>query len=292
MLRIIMNSENNSFILNVRRFIRRIIGITQTFSRDCVTVYAAQATFYIIMASVPFLMLLISLGRNLMPEAVDAVFDALTRVIPVKFSGFFSVIYNEINSKAGISIMSLTAFTALWSSSRSVAAVIRGVAHIYGTGTRQKPIRDLFYSIIYTIAFVAIIIGALVILVFGSTLKNLVVYRFPRTENIISLILSLRGVFFFIVLSVFFSVVYFAVSKSMLHPSGTLRRYRSQLPGAVFASAGWMLFSYFYSLYLEYFPSASYIYGSLAALMLLMFWLYSCMIILLAGAEINKLLYK
>ena len=32
----------------------------------------------------------------------------------------------------------------------------------------------------------------------------------------------------------------------------------------------------------------SYIYGSLTAIILLMFWLYFCMIILLFGAEFNK----
>ncbi len=41
---------------------------------------------------------------------------------------------------------------------------------------------------------------------------------------------------------------------------------------------------------MKYYPSASYIYGSLAAVMLMMLWVYFCMMILLAGAEINKLL--
>ena len=50
-----------------------------------------------------------------------------------------------------------------------------------------------------------------------------------------------------------------------------------------------MLYSYFYSLYIVYFPNASYIYGSLAAVILFMLWVYFCMIIFLVGAEINKI---
>ncbi len=287
-----MKSEKNSFVVNLRLAVSKVFEIMGTFTADCVTVYAAQATFYIIMSSIPFLMLLISLSRYVIPEAIDSLFTAVRQIIPDKFTDLFTVIYNEINNHAGISILSITALTALWSSSRSVAAVVRGVAFIYDTDGKVTPMRDLLYSILYTLAFVAIILGALVILVFGATIKNIVIYKFPRLENVVSLILSLRGVFFFVVLSLFFSLVYFAVSKGIIRSSGTLRKYRSQLPGAAFASAGWMLFSYFYSLYLQYFPSASYIYGSLAAIMLLMFWLYFCMIILLAGAEINKLLYK
>lgn len=287
-----MKQEKNSVVVNLRRAASKAFEIAGTFTKDRVTVYAAQAAFYTIMSSIPFLMLLISLSRYVIPEAIDSLFSAVQQIIPERFTGLFTVIYNEINSHAGISILSITALTALWSSSRSVAAVVRGVASIYDTDGKSAPIRDILYSILYTIAFVAIIIGALVILVFGATIKNVVVYRFPALERIVSLVLSLRGMLFFVILSLFFSLVYFAVSKGIIRSSGTLRKYRSQLPGAAFASAGWMLFSYFYSLYLQYFPSASYIYGSLAAIMLLMFWLYFCMIILLAGAEINKLLYK
>lgn len=62
-----------------------------------------------------------------------------------------------------------------------------------------------------------------------------------------------------------------------------------QIPGAFIAASGWMLYSYFYSLYIVYFPNASYIYGSLAAVILFMLWVYFCMIIFLVGAEINKI---
>ncbi|MBQ8401384.1 MAG: YihY/virulence factor BrkB family protein, partial [Clostridia bacterium] len=63
----------------------------------------------------------------------------------------------------------------------------------------------------------------------------------------------------------------------------------SHLPGAVFAAVGWVLFSFFYSLYITYFPNASVIYGGLAAVCLIMLWIYFCTIILLLGAEVNKL---
>lgn len=62
----------------------------------------------------------------------------------------------------------------------------------------------------------------------------------------------------------------------------------SHLPGAVFSSLGWILFSYFYSLYIKWFPRSSYVYGSLAAVVFFLLWLYFCMSILLWGAEINK----
>jgi len=54
---------------------------------------------------------------------------------------------------------------------------------------------------------------------------------------------------------------------------------------------GWVLFSRIYSLYLTGTDTASFLYGGLAALCLSMLWLYACMLILLSGAEINKLFF-
>lgn len=122
-----MKSEKNSFVVNLRLAVSKVFEIMGTFTADCVTVYAAQATFYIIMSSIPFLMLLISLSRYVIPEAIDSLFTAVRQIIPDKFTDLFTVIYNEINNHAGISILSITALTALWSSSRSVAAVVRGL---------------------------------------------------------------------------------------------------------------------------------------------------------------------
>jgi len=284
--------KTGSNVVDVGGNFKRFTAFIRKFIDDGVTVYAAQATFYTIIASIPFLMILVSLSKYIIPDAVDALFRALRQIIPEKFSDLFSAIYEEVNTRTEISILSLTALTALWSSSRAMFSLIRGVAFIYDTDHTPGILKNILYSLIYTIAFVLLILGALIILVFGATLKNFLTYEFPKLKGVFTLILDFRGLIFFIILTLFFSILYFAVSKNIIKTSGTLRTYRSQIPGALFAAAGWMFFSYFFSLYLKYYPMASYIYGSLAAVMLMMLWLYFCMIILLAGAEINKLLNK
>ena len=64
---------------------------------------------------------------------------------------------------------------------------------------------------------------------------------------------------------------------------------KSQIPGAVFATAGWIVFSLVFSLYFRLFGNRnfSYMYGSLTAMVLLMLWLYGCICLLFFGAEIN-----
>ena len=58
------------------------------------------------------------------------------------------------------------------------------------------------------------------------------------------------------------------------------------LAGAAFSAAGWVLFSYFFSLFVEEFSNFS-IYGGLATLVILMFWLFFCMYIVFLGAEVS-----
>ena len=87
------------------------------------------------------------------------------------------------------------------------------------------------------------------------------------------------------VLTVFFMVIYCFFPKRKV-------TFLNQFPGAIFATAGWFLFSFVYSIYITYFSNFSYTYGSLAAIVLIMLWLYICMTITLLGAEINVFLER
>ena len=64
------------------------------------------------------------------------------------------------------------------------------------------------------------------------------------------------------------------------------------VPGAVLSAAGWMIFSYVFSMYIDKFSGFSNMYGSLTTLILIMLWLYFGMYITLIGAEFNQLLAK
>lgn len=62
---------------------------------------------------------------------------------------------------------------------------------------------------------------------------------------------------------------------------------RSQLPGTIFATAGWLVFSRVFSFYILHFWRLSYIYGSLTAVILIILWLYVIINLLFIGAGIN-----
>ena len=106
--------------------------------------------------------------------------------------------------------------------------------------------------------------------------------------KVINVFVHINPIVLFVVMCFVFDIIYMSTAK---HSKNEYIRsgIKSHMPGAIFATMGWMLFSSGYALYIHYFPSASAIYGSLTAVCLIMLWLYVCVMILLIGAEINKL---
>ena len=239
-------------------------------------------------------MLLLSLSRYVIPFDSSELLSMAESILPKSIMGHIAGIAEEVLESSALPIVSVTALTTLWSASRGVNAVGSGIRGVYGVPNSSNFIFDILRSLIYTVAFIAILLVSLVVLVFGRELSYVLSDKYAAVSSVLDFLIRCRFVVFSSILTLFFSMIYSAMTHA-----GTFRkkrkgekkmRFREHLPGAVIAALGWMVYSFFYSLYLKYFPSASYIYGSLAAVVLLMLWLYFCMIIMLVGAEINKYL--
>ncbi|MEE0943873.1 MAG: YihY/virulence factor BrkB family protein [Clostridia bacterium] len=249
---------------------------------DLVTVYAAQASFYIIIATVPFMMLLLAAMQFFIPVDFARVMEIINTLLPQNLRGLAYRALSELFVKSG-SVLSLSAITALWTASRGAAAVSRGIRHVYRTSDNGGFVKNVLWSALYTIIFIAMLLLTLVMLVFGPTIVEFLSEHFLVLSGVFALFEKLRAIVFLVVFCLFFALVYSSLS-------GRKVAFSKQLPGAVFSALGWVIFSLGYSIYIENFSNYSYIYGSLAAIVLMMLWLYFCMIIFLFGAEINVLI--
>ena len=70
------------------------------------------------------------------------------------------------------------------------------------------------------------------------------------------------------------------------------RRLTRALPGALGAAIAWNVFSSALSFYVNHFPHASSLYGSLTLLLFSLLWLYICISIIFYGALFNRLLER
>lgn len=262
------------------KIIKKLIEFIKKGTDDNIPVYAAQSAYYLMISVIPFIMILLSVVRFFVPT--DKAKIHIPAMLSPELRTFFGVILDEIFEKPQISLISASAVTILWSASRGLAAIERGVKCVYNIPKRKFFVTDVLLSFLYTVIFTAMIALFLGSIVFGRTVLLFIQKHFPQVGLNMNFVKYAVFVFGAVV---FFTVLYAGFSGKRMRPA-------NHLPGAVFTGAGWILFSYIFSIYINNFANYSKIYGSLTAIVLMMLWLYSCMIILLYGAEANMLIFE
>jgi len=266
----------------------QIIALLRTVSTEMtdskITVFAAQASFFVITSAVPFVSLLIAVLGTILPSSTNELAAMLENNLPPAkaIKDILGAITSKIEFAPPISLLSFSAITTLWSASRGIAAVRGGIETVYLSSSERGIVKRKLKSIISTVMFMILIGAAAALLLFGDFIGKLF------GSDINSIFFQVRIPIFIIFMSLMFTFMYTSAARRSIHVNHDMILH---LPGALFSAIGWIVFSYFYSLYLSYFPGASYIYGSLAAICLIMLWIYFCMIILLLGAVINKLFF-
>lgn len=254
--------------------------IYDKFVRDEITVYAAQASFFIVLSSVPFIILLLTVLQFVPAVQQSDLLYLLSRLLPIEVQPLVYTIIGEIYSKSSAALLSVSSIVTLWSAARGMQGIERGLNRITGCPKRRGYVISRLINSGYTIVFMAVCVMSLALLVFGTVLQNLTLRLLPFLRFLSPYLISLRSILSLIILAVFFTGLYTFLPYEKM-------RLKSQLPGAVFSTVCWILFSFAFSLYFKYFSRFSTMYGSLASVAVLMLWLYFCICILFMGAEIN-----
>ena len=260
--------------------LKKLIASTE---RDRVMLYAAQASYFVIVSVIPFICLLISAFSFFIPADIYTIFKAYQ--IPKEIEEVLYTIIDQLFATQKVSLLSISAIFALWTASRGMDSVRIGLERVYHERPSKDFLKQQIKSLASTIILIIVLLMNVVFSVFGATIAEML-----HLELLFDIIMYFSIPILFVTMCTAFTIIYAFVGKI-----GKVRwkeRIMQHLPGAVFTTLGWMLFSYGFTLYIHFFPSASAIYGSLTAVCLLMLWVYVCVIILLLGAEVNKLILR
>lgn len=251
--------------------------------RDQVMLYGAQATYFVIVSVIPFICLLISAFSFFIPADIYTIFEAYK--LPQEIEELFRKVIDQLFATQKVSLLSISAVFALWTASRGANSIRIGLERVYHEKPSKGFLKQQLKSLVSTIILILVLIGNVVFALFGGAIAELL-----HLTPIFNVLMYLSVPILFLTMCTAFTLLYAFVGKF-----GKARwrdRFKQHLPGAVFTTLGWLLFSYGFALYIRFFPSASAIYGSLTAVCLIMLWLYICIIILLLGAEVNKLILR
>ncbi len=266
--------------MNIKPILPYITGLVRCYSRDEMSVYAAQASFFILLAACPFFMLLIAL-LDLIPLVQDS--DLLTFLVQVMPDSLDALVINmveHIRSGPATTLLSVSALAAVWSSSRGMLSIERGLNRAFSVDVQRNYLVRRLVCSGYTLLFTLGCGGSLLLLVFGSSLADRLLALWPDALWLRVLIMPVRSLLALFLLTAIFLAFYVILPYRR-------QTIRGQLPGALLSAIGWVLFSLAFSLYFRHMGNLTPVYGNLTAVVLMMLWLYFCICILFFGAELN-----
>ena len=251
---------------------------------DChIATWSAQAAYFILLSAVPLLMFVIILLGALAPFDVIGVQEVMMQFFTENISGQLAQFAAEIKSHSTVPLASVTMVFLVWAATKGIRSLSSGIDAIYAYGEKYNFIQLAVRSVGYAFAMILVFILAFGLLVLAAPIEALLRNFLGDWADFILKIINAGSVIFYMALTVLFATAYKSLAKSNIS-------FKQQLPGAAFAAAGWIIYSFGYSIYIRNFSSYSALYGSFGAVMLFMLWLYMCMNILLCGALINKLM--
>ena len=264
--------------------IGKTVALWRRISGFRVPLYAANASFFIVLAVFPALLLFLGLLRYTALE-VERLGEMLAVFLPdALLESAEELILLTYDNTTGITL-GLSVVTTLWSASRGIYGIIRGLNAVYEVQEDRSYIHLRLLSVLYTFAFLLVLLLTLGLHVFGT--KILILLRRAKRPFFIFLLefIDLRFFLLLILQTVIFTLLY------MVLPNGR-NHIADSLPGALLASSGWLIFSDLYSIYVERFARLTNVYGSVYAVALSMLWLYFCMAIVFYGGVLNRLLME
>jgi len=265
-------------------FPRFVILLIKKINDDDIFMLSSQLAYSLIVAFFPFLIFLMTLiGRSSLSS--DSVLSYLNSVLPDSAYELVKHTVIEVLEGKGTALLPASLLFAVWSASRGVAAVIRGLNKAYNEDERRGFFKLIVISIFSTLGLALMILVALFFFVLGDVIKKIIMQYLPFDNFVVVLWQLLRFTLIILFITLTFAALYhFAPSKRL--------GWMEVMPGAVVATLGWLITSLGFSYYVNNFANYSRFYGSLGAIIILLTWLYLSSMIVLIGGEVNAILAK
>jgi membrane protein len=254
--------------------------VLAAFDSD-VTMWCAGVAFYSFLSIFPAIAIAVFIfGLAANPAAIAGWVDQLGTIAPEQavaiIDSRLQTLINRPRSDLGVGLLISVAF-ALWTGSRGINALLFALTRVHEAHQMRGFVTSALVAIGMTIGAFAIAMLAIIGVAVLPALTALLPFGL-FAENI-----ALLGRWPILAFVIF-------ITLSMLYRFGPYRLDPSWfriLPGAAFATIMWLAASLAFSAYVENFSNYDVTFGSLAATVILMLWLYYSVLIIILGATLN-----
>lgn len=258
-----------------------LLRVKSEVERDNVGLISAGTAFFAFLSIFPALAALFAVyGLLTSPAEVGAQLAGYTKLLPDDAAKLIEEQMERLASDAN-STLGWSAFVgvalSLWSANKGMKCLVDALNVAYDTPERRGFVRLNLVTLGLTLGGV-LAIGMVLALVAGIPV---VLGRFGMGDGFARLLEWGRWPLLAASLVVLIGVLYHRA------PSRSTPRWRWVTPGSLAATALFLLASAGFSFYVSRFGSYSETYGSVAAVAILMLWLYMGAYVIMLGAEIN-----
>ena len=268
-------------VISPRHWWSIVKGVLVRAGRDHLSVVSAGCAFYALYAIFPALTASISLyGLTANPATVEHQFELLKSVLPPQA---YTIVIDQIRRIVETSERTLgwsfgaSLLIALWLAHRGTQTMFSALDIAYGEPERRSLLRIILSAIGYTIIAILVGVAMLTAIVYVPDLFDAT----GHPKVIETALVYLRWPILFFVTLFMLALIY------RFGPSRENPKWQWITAGSLFATLLWLLASYGFSYYVSHFANYDRMYGSLGAVIVLLFWLYLSFYIVLLGAEIN-----
>lgn len=243
--------------------------------------FAAQIAFYLLLSIVPIILLITQI-LGIFDISVSSALELIEQYTGHQVSSVIQSIFAFSSAGYGNIIYLVI---ALWAGSRASFSIMRITNYTMteGQSTGKGYWSERFRAIKTMIITILTIVFSIIILVYGELILEMVLALLGIEQKGIynTLWIWLRWVIGFGLFFLMISYNYYILPTERM-------KYREIIPGSIFASAGMLLVTIFYSEYANSLADYDLIYGALSSVVAILFWFYLLAWVLCLGVMCNK----
>lgn len=270
-------------MLHIWRVCKEVVmTITDRYFEDQIGDLAAQLAYYLLLSLFPFLLLAVTI-IGYFPISGAELLETIQPYAPPSTYELIRSNLHIITSQKSGKVLSISLIATIYIASLVFHSIIRILNNAYQVKRDRPFLKQLLVGFFLMVGILIGLMVSLAVSVFGDLLANTLFPWFGATPGFIELWLLLRWLVGSLILFVIFYSLYIFAPHTHVG-------FRRAIPGALFATLGWQVSSYFFGVYVSQFGNYTMVYGNLGGLMILLGWFYLSALILILGGMINATL--